>query len=198
MYKRQLVEAALLGRWLITAQSLAEASLLRWTENNLAGMSGRFAVAAGAVVLLPTLLLGAAFPAVLRIAVPPARRGQGAGAVLAFNTLGGIAGTALTGFLLLPYLGTVRSLALLTVVACCVGAAAIWRAQPPSPVAKGIGAAFVGAAVILGVAIPVDHLARLLPGAQGGSLVFYEENHGGTVAVVEQGKGDRRFHRLYI
>lgn len=193
-----LVEAALLGRWLITAQSLAEASLLRWTESNLAGMSGRFAVAAGAVVLLPTLLLGAAFPAVLRIAVPPARRGQGAGAVLAFNTLGGIAGTALTGFLLLPYLGTVRSLALLTVVACCVGAAAIWRAQPPSPVAKGIGAAFVGAAVILGVAIPVDHLARLLPGAQGGSLVFYEENHGGTVAVVEQGKGDRRFHRLYI
>ncbi|KAG1476646.1 hypothetical protein G6F54_014143 [Rhizopus delemar] len=46
--------------------------------------------------------------------------------------------------------------------------------------------------------MPVDHLARLLPGAQGGDLVFYEESHGGTVAVVEQGKGDRRFHRLYI
>lgn len=193
-----LVEAALLGRWLISAQSLAEASILRWTDSEMAGMSGRFAVAASTVVLLPTLLLGAAFPAVLRIAVPPERRGQGAGAVLASNTLGGIVGTALTGFVLLPHLGTVRSLALLTVIACCIGVAAIWRAQSPSPLAKGLGAAFVGAAIILGVAMPVDHLARLLPGAQGGDLVFYEENHGGTVAVVEQGKGDRRFHRLYI
>lgn len=193
-----LVEAALLGRWLISAQSLAEASILRWTDSEMAGMSGRFAVAASTVVLLPTLLLGAAFPAVLRIAVPPERRGQGAGAVLASNTLGGIVGTALTGFVLLPHLGTVRSLALLTVIACCIGVAAIWRAQSPSPLAKGLGATFAGAAIILGVAMPVDHLARLLPGAQGGDLVFYEENHGGTVAVVEQGKGDRRFHRLYI
>ncbi|MDH2050229.1 fused MFS/spermidine synthase [Achromobacter marplatensis] len=193
-----LVEAALLGRWLISAQSLAEASILRWTDSEMAGMSGRFAVAASTVVLLPTLLLGAAFPAVLRIAVPPERRGQGAGAVLASNTLGGIVGTALTGFVLLPHLGTVRSLALLTVIACSIGVAAIWRAQSPSPLAKGLGAAFAGAAIILGVAMPVDHLARLLPGAQGGDLVFYEENHGGTVAVVEQGKGDRRFHRLYI
>ena len=193
-----LVEAALLGRWLISAQSLAEASILRWTDSEMAGMSGRFAVAASTVVLLPTLLLGAAFPAVLRIAVPPERRGQGAGAVLASNTLGGIVGTALTGFVLLPHLGTVRSLALLTVIACCIGVAAIWRAQSPSPLAKGLGAAFAGAAIILGVAMPVDHLARLLPGAQGGDLVFYEESHGGTVAVVEQGKGDRRFHRLYI
>ncbi len=193
-----LVEAALLGRWLISIQSLVETSLLRWTESNMAGMSGRFAVAASAVVLLPSLLLGAAFPAVLRIAVPAERRGQGAGAVLASNTLGGIAGTAVTGFLLLPYLGTVRSLALLTVIACCIGVTAIWRAQASSPVAKGLGVAFAGAAVILGIAMPVDHLARLLPGAQGGNLVFYEENHGGTVAVVEQGKGDRRFRRLYI
>jgi len=193
-----LVEAALLGRWLISAQSLAEASILRWTDSEMAGMSGRFAVAASTVVLLPTLLLGAAFPAVLRIAVPPERRGQGAGAVLASNTLGGIVGTALTGFVLLPHLGTVRSLALLTVIACSIGVAAIWRAQSPSPLAKGLGAAFAGAAIILGVAMPVDHLARLLPGAQGGDLVFYEENHGGTVAVAEQGKGDRRFHRLYI
>ncbi len=193
-----LVETALLGRWLIGAQSLAETSLLNWTGSPLAGMSARFAVAASAVVLLPTLLLGAAFPAVLRIAVPPERRGQGAGAVLACNTLGGIAGTALTGFLLLPHLGTVRSLALLTVVACCVGVAAIWQARPAAPMAKGLGVALAGAAVILGAAIPVDHLARLLPGAQAGDLVFYEENQGGTVAVVEQGQGERRFRRLYI
>ena len=124
--------------------------------------------------------------------------GQGAGAVLACNTLGGIAGTALTGFVLLPHLGTVRSLALLTVAACVVGVAAIWQARPASSMTKGLGVALAGAAVILGAAIPVQHLARLLPGAQGGDLVFYEENHGGTVAVVEQGQGTQRFRRLYI
>ncbi|MGK0560253.1 spermidine synthase, partial [Bordetella bronchiseptica] len=122
-----LVEAALLGRWLVAAQSVAEAAVVDWTASGLAGMSARFAVAAAAVVLVPTLLLGAAFPAVLRIAVPPGRRGQGAGAVLAGNTLGGIAGTALTAFVLLPYLGTVRALALLALAACCVGALAAWR-----------------------------------------------------------------------
>lgn len=193
-----LIETALLGRWLISAQGVAEAAILGWTGSPLAGMSARFAVAAGAVVLLPTLLLGAAFPAVLRLAVPPQRRGQGAGAVLACNTLGGIAGTALTGFVLLPHLGTVRSLALLTVAACVVGVAAIWQARPASSMTKGLGVALAGAAVILGAAIPVQHLARLLPGAQGGDLVFYEENHGGTVAVVEQGQGTQRFRRLYI
>ncbi|MHA6417439.1 spermidine synthase, partial [Bordetella bronchiseptica] len=193
-----LVEAALLGRWLVAAQSVAEAAVVDWTASGLAGMSARFAVAAAAVVLVPTLLLGAAFPAVLRIAVPPGRRGQGAGAVLAGNTLGGIAGTALTAFVLLPYLGTVRALALLALAACCVGALAAWRAPAPAAMARALVAALTGAALILAWALPASHLARLLPGAQGGRLLFYEENHGGTVAVVESGQGEQRFHRLYI
>lgn len=193
-----LVEAALLGRWLVGAQSVAEAAVRGWTENVLAGMSARFVVAAGAIVLLPTLLLGAAFPAVLRIAVPPDQRGRGAGAVLAGNTLGGIAGTALTAFLMLPHLGTLRSLALLAVAACGVGIIAVWQARPAAPMARGLAAALGGAALIVGWALPADHLARLLPGAQGNNLVFYEESHGGTVAVVESGSGDHRFRRLYI
>jgi spermidine synthase len=41
-------------------------------------------------------------------------------------------------------------------------------------------------------------LASLLPGARGGTLVFYEESLGGTVAVVEQQAGQTRFRRLYI
>jgi len=193
-----LAEAAFLGRWLVEAQSDAEAAVLRWTDSGLAGMSARFAIAAGAVVLLPTLLLGAAFPAVLRIAAPEARRGQGAGAVLAGNTLGGIAGTALAAFVLLPRLGTVRSLGALALAACLVGAAAVWRARPVSAMPRALAAALAGAVLILGAALPVDHFARMLPGARGGSLAFYEENHGGTVAVVERGEGDHRFRRLYI
>ncbi|MBO1113858.1 fused MFS/spermidine synthase [Bordetella petrii] len=193
-----LLEAAVLGRWLVSAQSLAEAAVRSWTNNGLAGMSARFTIAAGSIVLLPTLLLGAAFPAVLRIAVPPERRGQGAGAVLASNTLGGIVGTAITAFVLLPYLGTVRSLVLLALIACGVGSIAVWQARPAAPMGRVLTIALGGAVLIIGWALPVDHLARLLPGAQGGNLLFYEENHGGTVAVVESGRGDHRFRRLYI
>nr|WP_255592482.1 fused MFS/spermidine synthase [Bordetella sp. BOR01] len=193
-----LMEAALLGRWLVSVQSLAEEAVHGWTGSSLAGMSARFAVAAAVIVLLPTLLLGAAFPAVLRIAVPPEQRGQGAGAVLAGNTLGGIAGTALTAFVLLPYLGTLRSLVLLAVAACVTGAIAAWQARPAAPMARALALALGGAALIVGWALPVDHLARLLPGAQDKNLVFYEESHGGTVAVVESGRGDHRFRRLYI
>jgi spermidine synthase len=41
-------------------------------------------------------------------------------------------------------------------------------------------------------------LASLLPGARNGTLAFYEEGRGGTVAVVTQGKGQKAFQRLYI
>ncbi|GAB3120536.1 hypothetical protein GCM10027288_46860 [Bordetella tumbae] len=193
-----LLELALLGRWLVNAQSVAETVIQGWTQSRLAGMSARFAVAAGVIVLLPTLLLGAAFPAVLRIAVPSAQRGRGAGAVLAANTLGGIAGTAMTAFVLLPALGTVRSLVLLALMACAVGLIAVWQARPVAAMARTVTAALAVGVLIIGWSLAPNHLARLLPGAQGNDLVFYEENHGGTVAVVESGSGDHRFHRLYI
>jgi len=191
-----LLEVAILGPWLIHAQSLAEGAVRRWSDSGLAGMSARFAVVAAWVVLLPTLLLGAAFPAVLRIAVPADRRGQGAGLVLAGNTLGGIAGTLFVAFVLLPRLGTVHALVVLAAAACAIGVAAAWRAD--ASMARALTMALFGAVLILGWALPADHLARLLPGAKDGKLVFYEESRGGTVAVVERGEGERRFRRLYI
>jgi predicted membrane-bound spermidine synthase len=117
-----VLEVALLGKWLIVAQTQAEAAVYQWTGSGFAGMCARFAVAAASLVLAPTLLLGAAFPAVLRIAVGDRQVGREAGAVLACNTLGGIAGTLLTGFLLLPALGLVRTLSVLAAIAAAVGA----------------------------------------------------------------------------
>lgn len=193
-----LAEAALLGLWLVPAQDLAEAGMRRIFDNGLAGMSARFAVAAGAVVLLPTLLLGAAFPAVLQIVAPGERRSRGAGLALAANTLGGISGTALVAFVLLPWLGTIRSLTLLAATACAVGVAAAWRGRAVAPMAPALAGALGVAALIVGWALPQDHLARLMPGARGKPLVFHHESHGGTVAVVENGRGGQRFNRLYI
>ncbi|WP_254594480.1 spermidine synthase [Achromobacter insolitus] len=194
-----VLEVALLGKWLVLAQTYAEAAVYQWTGSGFAGMCARFAVAAASLVLAPTLLLGAAFPAVLRIAVGDQRVGREAGVVLACNTLGGIAGTLLTGFLLLPALGLVRTLGVLAAIAAAVGAIAAWRGRAGGRATTGWATGVVGLGTLAVVAmLPMDQFARLLPGASGAGLVFYEESHGGTVAVVERAGNGNRFHRLYI
>ncbi|WMD22051.1 fused MFS/spermidine synthase [Achromobacter seleniivolatilans] len=194
-----VAEVALLGKWLVVAQTWAEAVIYQWTGSAFAGMCARFAVAAGAFVLAPTLLLGAAFPAVLRIAVGDQRVGREVGTVLACNTLGGIAGTIATGFVLLPALGLVRTLGVLAAVAVMVGVAAAWRGRQRGATAVHVAIGVLGLATLtIAALIPADLFARLLPGASGAGLVFYEESHGGTVAVVERSGNGNRFSRLYI
>jgi len=192
-----LLEVAVLGDWLVFAQTRAEAALFGMTGSELAGMSARFAVAAASIVLGPTLLLGAAFPAVLRIALQEGRISQGVGLVTALNTIGGIAGTLLCGFLLVPALGLVHTLAVLAIGAALVGMAAVLRGRRSMTI-RALAIGVVGASVLLGLLIPAEQFARLLPAAGRGDLVFYEESQGGTVAVIAQGQGDNRFHRLYI
>jgi predicted membrane-bound spermidine synthase len=193
-----IIEIALLGRWLVVLQTLAEAGVLALGGSDLAGMCTRFAVAAASIVLVPTVLLGAAFPLALRLIAQSGGIGRDVGAMVALNTVGGIAGTMLTGFVLVPVLGLVHSLALLAVAAAAVGLVA--ATQGPG-VRRGarVAAMTIGvAALACAVLTPADRLASLLPGARGGTLVFYEESPGGTVAVVEQTAARNRFKRLYI
>ena len=193
-----LLEIALLGRWLVMAQSQAETWLLALGASELMGMSARFAVAALSIVFVPTLLLGAAFPLALRLSVGHEHIGRDVGAVVAFNTLGGIIGVMLCGFLLIPMLGLVRTLGLLAIIAAGVGWFAVRKGHHVKKGRRQAVAALGLLAVALAVFTPVDKLASLLPGARNGTLAFYEEGRGGTVAVVTQGKGQNAFQRLYI
>ncbi|MNM51112.1 Spermidine synthase [compost metagenome] len=193
-----LVQIAGLGRWLISAQTQVEALVLHLTGNELAGMCARFATAALSVVFLPTTVLGAAFPLALRLSVDSQQVGRDVGAVVALNTVGGIIGVMLTGFVLVPGVGLVRTLVVLALVAAAVGCVAVWRGQA---VPRGMRMAVLGVSlstVIIGVLTPPQRLAELLPGARSGHLTFYEEGRGGTVAVVAQQRQNRRFNRLYI
>jgi predicted membrane-bound spermidine synthase len=186
-----------LGPWLLVLQSNAEEALRAMTGNELAAMCARFIVAAFGIVFVPTVLLGAAFPAALRLAAGAERPGRDTGAVLAWNTAGGIAGTLLTGFVLVPAFGIVRSLGLLALAAAVLGAIAVWRES------NGRGRSVVLAIAVASIAAvaltPEDQIARLLTASRSrGNLLFYAESAGGTVAVVQQQAGPATFRRLYI
>ena len=116
-----------LGDWLTGAQTVAGMWAMRLTGRETFEVSTRFAVAAVAVLLLPTMLLGAAFPAVSRLTARASAAGRGIGTTLAVNTVGGIVGTLLTGLVLVPQLGLVRSLGLLAVAAATIGAVALTK-----------------------------------------------------------------------
>lgn len=193
-----LLQISLLGDWLPALQSQVSNLVMSITGSRLASMCARFVIAASVIVLIPTLLLGAAFPAVLRLSARADNTGKSVGLAVALNTFGGIAGTVLTGFLLVPTFGLVRSLALLAMLAALVGLVAVFAGSPLRGRARWAVAAVTVCSLVAAVLTPPQKLANLLSQNRGGELTYYEESRGGTVAVLAQGQGDSRFHRLYI
>ena len=193
-----LGEIAVLGVWFTGWQSNVEQTVRAATGNELAAMCGRFVVASVGIVFIPTLLLGAAFPAALRLSANVAQIGRRVGAVAALNTAGGVAGALLAGFILVPALGLIRTLGILAIAAATLGFFAALR-DTGHKFMRILLAAFVLSAILLTGLIPEDHLVRLLPATRsGGEVVFYEEDPGGTVAVIGQHAGSGDFRRLYI
>lgn len=193
-----LLAIAGIGRWLPVLQTQAEIAAVTMTGSALFGMCTRFAVAAVYILLIPTILLGAAFPLALRLIVGPNRQGRDIGAVLAVNTAGGIGGAVLTGLILIPVLGLIRTLAVLAVGAAGIGLYAL-RCSNRSRTPMRWTVAGMGAfAVVVLFLLPTDRLAHLLPGARTGAVAFYDESRGGTVAVIEQRTATKQFRRLYI
>jgi spermidine synthase len=194
-----LLEVAGLSLWQLRIQSEVGNLVLSLTGSDFAHMCAQFLIAAVGVVFVPTVLLGAAFPAVLQLTVGPERTGRDVGAVLALNTAGGIAGTLLTGFLLVPALGLVHTLSVLAVAAATVGALAVLLGTRVSRRMQWVVFSTGLLAAAVGILTPPDRLAKLLLTTRGGgSLVFYQETRGATVAVAQQRSGDNVFRRLYI
>ena len=101
---------------------------------SLAYQGTRIALASGAL-LVPTTLMGATLPLILKHFVRSRSVLGEAGAYFyAVNTLGALLGTLAAGFVLLPYLGMARSTACAAAVNGTIGAACCalgWRARIP-------------------------------------------------------------------
>ena len=100
--------------------------LYRWLEATAFGLLlfARFLVAM-LVMIVPTLMLGALFPLVVRIVSRSRERATGrmVGDVYAANTLGAITGSFASGFVLVPWLGLLGSLRLAATLNFIVAAA---------------------------------------------------------------------------
>jgi spermidine synthase len=188
-----------LGPWLPRLQEVVGNALFQTTQSMGLATSARFALAAGVLVLAPTILLGAAFPAAVRLVAGTAHVGRDVGAVAAFNTAGGIAGTFLTGFVAIPLVGLARTLGILAVAATAIGAIAIvYEARSRRGRTFAVATALVALVALAAAAIPREKLQRLLVATRGGTLDFYEESPGGTVAVIEEPHFSTSVRRLYI
>lgn len=123
------------------------------------------AIACVELLLIPAAILGAVYPLTLRLAAREAAIGRSLGGLSAANTVGAVVGALLTGFVLLPRLG---SRGVLLVLIAGSGAAALltlrgrWRLAPI-------------AAVGLAFAVPPWNLARL---ASGENVYFRPTRYG--------------------
>ena len=141
------------------------------------------------LLLPPAILSGASFPLAVRMVVEDASRASiGTGRMAAINTLGGILGSLLIGFVGLPIFGIKFSLLFITGVSLLTGFAAwFWIDKTFSPLFRG--GAVAGALLIwicipfaAGTQIPADFLA------DGRQLVAFREGFDGDLAVIRRGE----------
>ena len=143
-----------------------------------------------AIMLLPTLAMGVIFPLVGQIYTRQlARLGRGIGDISAVNSFGAVGGAFVTGFVLIPLLGTEWSVKVLAALNGLVGLSIALISQQRKRLVWG-GAA--GLALLL-VLVPSDVLRRIAePTAVNRELVFYQEGAEGVITVEQQTDGFRK------
>ncbi|HYW79542.1 MAG TPA: fused MFS/spermidine synthase [Thermoguttaceae bacterium] len=146
------------------------------------------------VLLLPTLLMGAAFPIVTTACLRDRTAvGRHVGHVYAANAIGCVAGSFAAGFVLLPLLGTHRSMLTVVVVNLGVGVVLVWRAGgrsvwTRSAIAVPVAVAAIGAFVLT----PSDIFYKTINAYHNPcEIIFLEEHATGTVAVHDLPGADR-------
>ncbi|MEZ4526445.1 MAG: fused MFS/spermidine synthase [Desulfobacterales bacterium] len=103
-----------------------------------------------AVLLIPTLFLGAAFPLVNRICVPSIKHmGRSLGRAYALNTLGALTGSFVAGFVLIPWLGKENGLRLIIGIQFSAACLALMHTTMPAKTGKSIAFAGILCAGIL-------------------------------------------------
>jgi spermidine synthase len=149
------------------------------------------------LLIIPSILLGAAFPLLINLAVGAADKiGSRVGSIYATNTAGAISGSLLTGFFLIPRLGseaTLRCLATCSVILACVFACRLVGRRGPALAASTLSASVV---IVLGWSVIPGWDPRVISSAEhtylqrmfavDQVLFLREDVAGGMTAVVRE------------
>jgi spermidine synthase len=111
------------------------------------------------------------------------------GCVYAVNTLGGVVGAFLTGFVFIPGLGLHITLLVLVALTLGVGAVALACASRPALRWRGLATALVLlAALVYGWQLPRATFLKSVV-REPRHLLYYREGNNGTVSVVQEASG---------
>lgn len=140
----------------------------------------------GMVFILPTFLMGVAYPLICRITIRSlGSLGRDAGLAYAVGTAGGIAGSLLAGFALLPALGLQNSLFLVSAAALIAGYAAIANSAGKRRIGYIFPASAVPALLVIG-GVAISGINVGLGPRTPGEVVFAEEGIMGAVRVTRE------------
>lgn len=180
--------------------------VLRRTGVSYASVLSTQALLGFAVMIVPTLLVGATFPAVVAaLARQLARLGRDVGAIYGANTVGTIAGSVATGFVLIRAIGIERAVLAAAAANLAAGLAVVLAAPEAGRRARAAALALAGAFAAAAVVTPhwdpklmttgVGVYAGTFVGggskalrafAEARELLFYDEGINTTVAVVRE------------
>jgi spermidine synthase len=162
---------------------------LPWAAYNLARFGLCFAV-----MILPTLLMGATFPLATQVVLQsPDRVGRSVGNVYSINTLGAIFGSLLAGLVLLPGIGPAKTLALLSLGNLLLGAMVLLAGGRPAWRRWAVAATLPVVALVV-VHTPLTDLMRRTVVeriSSEGSILFEGDGLESHVATTESPFGFR-------
>ena len=140
------------------------------------------------LLFVPTALLGAVFPYLLRAAEgSPAAPGAVIGRLGALNTAGGVVGALAAGFVLLGSIGLWNSVRLIAAGYLVLALASAWRGWTTPRARLAPAAATAGALALLGTALDASRLSVVdIDADRGEALLATWEGPDGVVAVIER------------
>ena len=190
---------AVLGPGVINRLPFAFLKLSDWAGGNWNLVIAAQFIVCFMLVFIPTFLSGASFPILIRMYSRGAEQvGRTVADVYAMNTLGGIIGSLIGGFVLVRFLGLQPSLTIAALFLMLTGGPlAVMIARPWSqPARAGIAAAMVVAVAVLAFIHPRFQTKLLFAGwgpFEGGYYVNRET--GNTVDVTERYSQRLLYHK---
>jgi spermidine synthase len=144
-----------------------------------------------AVMAAPTILIGIAFPLVNTLyAINSVKIGRHIGGAYSINNIGSIFGSVMTGFVIVPFLGTRLGLITIATLNIAVGLAALtafcfWRMRRTSLILIISALVLILLPQMFVKLIPKKSYAEIFRSEEKSRLTYIKEGIGGTVTIEE-------------